>query len=390
MKRLKSHAIRPQLVCLSHLRWDFVYQRPQHLMSRASEHFDVTYVEEPVFEGDGEPHLHWSERGSVKICVPALPERRRAEDVYSATVAKTVAELLGSYLTNRPAGLRVLWYYTPMALAFSQSIDADVVVYDNMDELSAFLGASSVMAKMEDELLERADVVFTGGMSLYAAKRDRHSNVHAFPSCVDIEHFRQARGLTGAVVAEQKNIPTPIVGFFGVIDERLDVRLLDEIATLRANFNFVMVGPVVKINAATLPRRANIHWLGAKGYATLPRYLSGWSAGFMPFALNESTRFISPTKTPEFLAAGLQVVSTPIVDVVNSYGKLGLVEIATGPAEFAAKLDVVMSGRPASWLAKVDEKLAAQSWDNAWGGMLQQVNMLSRGTPAVAATKVDA
>jgi hypothetical protein len=224
-------------------------------------------------------------------------------------------------------------------------------------------------------LFRRADVVFTGGRSLYEAKRSRHDNVLCFPSSIDAAHFRQARTIA-CDPADQAVIPRPRIGFFGVIDERLDVPLLDRVAQAEPTWQFVMIGPVVKIDPAVLPRRPNIHWLGHKSYSELPAYLSGWDVGFMPFAINAATRFISPTKTPEFLAAGVRVVSTPIRDVVRSYGKPGLVEIATSAEEMAEKVRMLMVSSREEWLQRVDRRLAITSWDATWRGMNRQIQMI--------------
>ena len=221
----------------------------------------------------------------------------------------------------------VTWYYTPMMLPFSRHLDASVVVYDCMDELSKFRFAPERLLDLEQELIDRADLVFTGGTSLYEAKKSRHGNVHCFPSSVDRKHFATARRELPQP-DDQAELKHPRLGFYGVIDERFDIDLLRQIAELRPDWSFVMVGPVVKISEDELPRAANIHYLGGKTYEQLPAYLSGWDVALMPFAMNESTQFISPTKTPEYLAGGKPVVSTPVKDVVRSYGHLQGVHIA--------------------------------------------------------------
>jgi glycosyltransferase involved in cell wall biosynthesis len=355
----------PVLVCFSHLRWDFVWQRPQHLLSRAAKHYRVLLIEEPAFEPNATPRMDVSRRpAGVRVALPILPEGLSAEDVILAQ-----RDLIDALLAREDEGSRIFWYYTPMALAFTSHLDCDLCVYDNMDELSQFRGASQELIDLEAELLRRADIVFTGGMSLYEAKRNRHRNIHGFPSSIDFDHFARARRLTDQDPVDQASIPHPRLGFFGVIDERMDIALVAEAASLRPDWHFVMIGPVVKIDPATLPRRPNIHWLGSKNYKELPRYLARWDVGLMPFALNESTRFISPTKTPEFLAAGVPVVSTPITDVVRPYGEKGLVEIARTPIEMVRKAETLLARPREAWLAKVDRHLAAGSWDKTWGAM---------------------
>ncbi|MFC7398702.1 glycosyltransferase [Chelatococcus sp. GCM10030263] len=318
----------------------------------------------------------------VIVVVPVLPPGLGEE-----AAAGEIRRLLSAFLQDADPTGRVLWYYTPMAMAFSRDLRADAVVYDNMDELSAFLGAPPRLLALEQELFARADLVFTGGMSLYAAKSGRHKSVHAFPSSIDAAHFGAARQ-GQADPDDQAGIARPRIGFFGVIDERMNIDLVREAAELRPDWQFVILGPVVKIDPAVLPRQPNIHWLGPKAYVDLPRYLAHWDAGFMPFALNEATRFISPTKTPEFLAAGVPVVSTAITDVVKPYGERGFVEIADGPAELVAKLDCVLSRPREPWLAEVGRHLQTMSWDKTWAGMLDLIQAAARANGRAQASPV--
>ena len=353
------------LLCLSHLRWNFVWQRPQHLMTRAARHYDVIYWEEPVHE-DGAAHLR-QERvaDGITVMIPVLPHGLSAREA-----AEAQRRMLDATLATWSSRSLTFWYYTPMALAFSDHLAADLCIYDCMDELSAFRGAPPEMLERERDLLARADLVFTGGRSLYEAKRDRHPDVHAFASSIDKEHFGQARGLSrGADPADQKAIPHPRLGFCGVIDERMDIDLLAGLAAAEPDWHFVMLGPVVKIDPASLPRPANIHWLGMKTYTELPAYIAGWDAALMPFALNEATRFISPTKTPEFLAAGIPVVSTPIRDVMQPYGEAGLVGIAGDITAMRKQIGLAMRRPRRAWLAKVDRFLADMSWDRTFADM---------------------
>jgi glycosyltransferase involved in cell wall biosynthesis len=360
----KTTSAKPLLVCFSHLRWDFVWQRPQHLLSRAVKHYDVLIVEEPIFKPGVSAHMDVSERPQgVTVAVPILPEGLAHEDVIAEQ-----HDLIEDMIGREATGSRVFWYYTPMAMAFTSDLECDLCIYDNMDELSLFRGASQQLIDLENALFARCDLVFTGGMSLYEAKRHRHRSVHGFPSSIDFQHFSQARSLQ-ADPGDQEKIPHMRLGFFGVIDERMDIDLLASVADLRPDWHFVMIGPVVKIDPASLPQRPNIHWLGGKSYNELPHYLAGWDVGFMNFALNESTKFISPTKTPEFLAAGVPVVSTPITDVVRPYGEKGLVEIAKDAAEVVAKVEAIRARPKEPWLAKVDRHLASGSWDKTWASM---------------------
>lgn len=351
------------LFCLSHLRWNFVFQRPQHLLTRAARNHQLFYFEEPIHEAVAKPFMRIAEpAANIRVLTPVLPAGTPAPEAI-AIQRSLVDHALASAQYDR----LVLWYYTPMALPFTDHVESDVCVYDCMDELSAFRNAPRELVQMERLLMQRADIVFTGGQSIYEAKRRLHKSIYPFPSSIDVAHFGKARK-GGADPADQAGIAHPRVGFAGVLDERLDVTLVGQAAANLPDVQFVMIGPVVKIDPADLPRRANIHWLGPKSYAELPLYMANWDAAWMPFALNEATRYISPTKTPEFLAAGLPVVSTAIVDVVRSYGARGLVQIADSE-DIEEKLREAL-GNPKDLLRRqADAHLATMSWDQTWNAM---------------------
>ncbi|MER8633975.1 glycosyltransferase [Mesorhizobium opportunistum] len=365
------------LVCFSHLRWNFVHQRPQHILTLASKQQRVVYFEEPVFEDLTHPLMRTSEPSSnILIVTPVLPlgtSPTKADAVQRRFVQQAIAAMPHSRL--------IAWYYTPMALRFTEYLDADIYVYDCMDELSAFKNAPPELGQMEKALLRRADLVFTGGLSLFETKRRLHHEIYPFPSGIDVQHFHRARK-PGKDPADQADIPHPRVGYFGVIDERLDVRLVALAAKTMPDVHFVMLGPVVKIDPSSLPQAENLHWLGAQPYCELPDYLRHWDAGWMPFALNEATRFISPTKTPEFLAAGLPVVSTAIVDVVRSYGAAGLVEIADGD-DLEIKLRSVLSRPHQTLWPQVDAYLANMSWEKTWNAMAAHIERAHQGKKVV-------
>jgi UDP-galactopyranose mutase len=357
------------LLCFSHLRWNFVFQRPQHLMSRFAREMDVIFWEEPVEIAPNETaHLQVreaAEASNVRIVVPHLPQGI-PEDAREAALGR----LLDAHIASLQGPL-ITWYYTPMMLPFSRHVEADLTVFDAMDELSKFKFAPVKLLDLEQELIDKADIVFTGGSSLYEAKKDRHERVHCFPSSVDRCHFIKARARQFEP-GDQEDLNRPRLGFYGVIDERFDTELLDAVAAMRPHWSFVMVGPVVKISEEDLPKRPNIHYLGGKTYDQLPAYLSGWDVALMPFAMNESTQFISPTKTPEYLAGGRPVVSTPIRDVVRHYGHLEGVKIAATPDEFVAACEegLELAHHPESgWLAEADLMLSASSWDTTQARM---------------------
>lgn len=360
----------PDIVCLSHLRWNFVFQRPQHLLSRCSQGRRVFFVEEPIFkpEPGGRLEINQDQCG-VMVVVPHLPEGMNEGEVNAA-----LEGLLSDLLVDYQISHYICWYYTPLAIAFTQHLKPKAVVYDCMDELSAFKGASPKLKHYEAELFRKAHLVFTGGQSLYESKVNQHPNVYAFPSSVDVNHFAQARQVEEP--ADQADIPHPRLGFYGVIDERMDLELLQGVAEARPDWHLVILGPVVKIDPADLPQRDNIHYLGSKDYKDLPKYLAGWDLAMLPFARNESTRYISPTKTPEYLAAAKPVVSTSIRDVVRPYQELNLVRIADTVEDFVIAAEQAMQeDTPASgWLNRVDSFLEKLSWEQTLASMIKLID----------------
>lgn len=356
------------LICFSHLRWNFVFQRPQHLLTRFAREMRVIYIEEPVVSDKDFCQVTESDP-NIWVVVPHLEK-----DLSEQESNRRRTELLSRLFTDMAINNYIFWYYTPMSLAFSDSFKPELVVYDCMDELSAFKFAPAGLKESEEQLLKNADLVFTGGHSLYEAKKHRHSAIYPFPSSIDKDHFQQARTITSDP-QDQASIPHPRFGFYGVIDERMDLALIERVAAARPEWHFVIIGPVVKIDDNILPRLSNIHYLGGKSYKELPTYLAGWDISTIPFALNESTRFISPTKTPEYLSAGKPVISSSIKDVVSPYGDNNLVYIADTPEEFiaAAETELNVSDKQ-PWLAKVDVFLKENSWDNTWNQMKQLIS----------------
>ncbi|MEH3086959.1 MAG: glycosyltransferase [Xylophilus ampelinus] len=329
-----------QLIVFSHLRWDFVYQRPQHLLSRIATEFPVLFVEEPV---PGAPAARLEEyRPCAGVTVLRMHLTSHGGGFHEEHLG-AMRELLAGYLEAHGIDDYLLWFYTPMALPLARGLRPRGSVYDCMDELSAFDFAPPALIKLENRLFDKVDLVFTGGRSLYEAKRKRHPQVHCFPSSVDRAHFGAS---DVADHPDQAALAHPRLGYYGVIDERLDLALLAALADARPDWQFVMVGPVVKIDPARLPVRANIHWMGQRRYDELPSFLAGWDVSLMPFALNASTRFISPTKTLEYLAAGKPVVSTRVRDVADQYA--AVVSIADTPDTFVAACEDILRRDPAA------------------------------------------
>ncbi|KFC20359.1 glycosyltransferase family 1 protein [Chryseobacterium sp. FH1] len=357
------------ILCFSHLHWDFVYQRPQHLLTRFAKQNKVFYIEEPRNSISDFYEIDLQDGVSIiKIFINDDQENKN----------QRLEKLISKILEDQNIKTYSCWYYTPMALEYTSHLKPQITIYDSMDELSAFRFAPPQLLDLENELFKKADVVFTGGHTLYQAKKNRHQNIHPFPSSIDKSHFQKAR-INKIDAEDQKHISNPRFGFYGVIDERFDIELLREVSALRPDWHFVIIGPVVKIDVNELPRAENIHYLGSKKYSELPDYISHWDIALVLFAINESTEFISPTKTPEYLSAGLPVISTPIKDVVKPYGEAYLVYIANNAETFIAYAEEELGkDSKKEWLAKVDEYLADESWDNTFEKMNQLINNVKK------------
>lgn len=367
------------LVCFSHLRWDFVYQRPQHLLTRFAAEGRVFYFEEAVRTSEPSHLRHSRRKSGVVVIVPHLSD--------SDEPTATLRLLINDFFLNEKIHSYALWFYTPMHLPWTRHLKPLAVVYDCMDELSGFKNAPIEITKREAELMQWADVVFTGGHSLYEAKRAQHGNIYPFPSSIDVPHFARARTIN-TEPDDQASIPGVRLGFFGVIDERMDLDLIAEVAERRPDWHIVLVGPVVKIDPAELPQIPNIHYLGMKSYDELPSYIAGWDVAMLPFARNDSTRFISPTKTPEYLAAGLPVVSTSIRDVINPYGDAGVVYIADTAEEFLIAAEKALTEDASLRMKRVDAMLSQNSWSRTWGRMAELLDdVVQRRKRSLTATR---
>jgi glycosyltransferase involved in cell wall biosynthesis len=317
----------------------------------------VIFIEEPV-PGSGE------DRNEQIVAAPGVevwrPHLRGAEQGFNPAHKQVLQKLVAQRIARQRIEDYWIWFYTPMALPMADHLEPEGMIFDVMDELSAFKNAPPELLDQETALLRVADVVFTGGRSLYNAKKHRHSNVHCFPSSVDALHFRAGTGDHPL----QQHIPHPRLGYCGVIDERIDLDLIAGMADARPEWQIVMVGPTVKIDPALCPQRPNIHWLGQQSYQDLPAFINGWDACLLPFALNESTRFISPTKTLEYMACGKPSVSTAIRDVVEPYGHV--VPIRVDAAGFVSACEEIFARTPAQQQAHakaVEDVISRTSWD---------------------------
>jgi protoporphyrinogen oxidase/glycosyltransferase involved in cell wall biosynthesis len=346
------------IIVFCHLRWDFVYQRPQQLLTRLAQHYKILFVEEPIHQEGPATLTSSSPAPNLTVYQPRTPVQAPG---FHDDQIPVLQGLLNKLVPDGEDP--IVWFYTPMALPLLSQLHPSLVVYDCMDELSAFKNPPKQLLQRETALLNIADLVFTGGPSLYEAKRSRHNNAHCLPSSVDAIHFEQALDRSNGHPLHQ-DIPRPRLGFYGVIDERFDAGLIADLADAHSEWQIVLVGPIVKIDPGSLPQRQNIHYLGQHSYQALPQFLAGWDVCLLPFALNESTRFISPTKVLEYMAAELPIVSTAITDVERPYGDI--VAIGHDHAEFIAHCEAALAQTPeqsAAMAARMREIVASTSWD---------------------------
>jgi UDP-galactopyranose mutase len=348
------------LIVFSHLRWDFVFQRPQHLMTRIAKNYRVFFFEEPVHDTGHD----WLEiQNPVPNVFVCRPHSMVGEPGFVDAQLPTLYKLLEHLVITKDVHAPVVWMYTPMAVPLLQRLDPAAVIYDCMDELSAFMNAPRELLQREQALLKAADVVFTGGPSLYRSKQPLHPNVHCFPSSVEQQHFAAARD-RGIDHPAQKDLPRPRLGYYGVIDERFDPVSVSLLADAHKDWQIVLVGPVVKIDPVSLPRRPNIHYFGQRTYQELPQFLAGWDVCLLPFAINEATRYISPTKVLEYMAAEKPIVSTPVVDVVEPYGHI--VQIGRHAQSFVSACERAMDDHGPSRskrMAMMRNVVESTSWD---------------------------
>jgi glycosyltransferase involved in cell wall biosynthesis len=360
-----------EVVVFSHLPWTFVWQRPQHLISRIAKGQRTWFVEEPQVNMEiDEPRLCVERRDGLRrvwLDVPGPTRLAGFDDPWAEHYAEAVADLLG-HRTGR-----TVWMYTPLALPYAERLDPELLVYDVMDDLSAFAHASPALKTMQLRALREADVIFTGGRSIDAGVRSRcDRETHLFPSGVEPEHYAGARSL-------REPRDRPVAGYVGVIDERMDLELVAGLAAALPDWDIEMVGPIFKIDPEDVPKAPNIRYLGMQAYEDLPRVMGGFDVALMPFAINEATRSLSPTKTLEYLAAGLPVVSTRVRDVVTDYS--GIVDLRDDAAGFAEACRHVLTHR----CDERDAKVAPILHDHRWDTIAERMQQVMERDMALAA-----
>ncbi len=350
----------------SHLRWDWVWQRPQQFLSRLSENHPILFVEEPWFVDyliESETTVWQAEKfPNITVVRPHFPEAWKKDRArIDAERRKTVDELLAGPLGDTFSE-PVQWFYDPMAvIPFGGQMNEIANIYDCMDQLSQFRGAPAELVRRERLLLELADVVFAGGPKIHQAKVLHNENCHSYGCGVEIAHFGKARRPETPIPDDVAHLQGPVLGFFGCVDERMDYELLAKMAAAHPEWQIVIIGPAIKVDPEQFPQRENIHWLGAREYQQLPGYVKAFDVCLMPFAINEATEFINPTKALEYMATGTPIVSTAIEDVVLQFSDV--VQIADSHEEFIAFCERTISSPDSEAIQLGLELTTLNSWE---------------------------
>jgi glycosyltransferase involved in cell wall biosynthesis len=355
------------IVVFSHLRWGFVWQRPQQFLSRFAKKHKILFIEEPVFDlaPTDEPRIDYHQvMPNVTVVTPHVSHLWNRNPDLPQKLRQFAKDAINQINETGEFDRPLLWYYSPMDSAWSLGyFENRGVVYDCMDELSQFTGAPKALVQNEARLIEHADIVFTGGYELGAKKRKQHDNVHTFGCGVEFDHFNQAADPTTQVPPDIDFLQRPIIGWFGVVDERVDYGLLGEVARLRPDWSIAMVGPVVKVDPNLLPHSPNLFWLGGRDYQVLPNYVKAFDVCMMPFALNAATEFINPTKGLEYMATGRPIVSTHVKDVVRQWSDI--VHLTRNdPIEFIRTVDRILTQPDPERVRRGVELAKRNSWEN--------------------------
>ncbi|MEO7699805.1 MAG: glycosyltransferase [Opitutus sp.] len=362
------------IIALCHLSWDWVWQRPQQFLSRLAKTHPVLFVETYCADVPSTVVRLRSPENcpNVTICEMHLPASRWSDGKF---IDRERRRALRRALTNDLEGRfddAILWFNDPMAVtAFAGHLDESLIVYDCMDELSQFKGAPPALIEREYDLLEVADVVFCGGRKMRDKRLPYNANSHFYGTGVDIAHFGSARSSALAVAPEIAELRGPVLGYFGVVDERIDYDLLAALADADPKWHVVMVGPTTKVDPATFPKRPNLHFIGGRAYAQLPTLTKGFSVCLMPFARNEATEYINPTKALEYMAAGRPVVSTALDEVKSNFS--GVARIARNHTEFIEMCQREVASPSRSRIERGLKLAQENTWDAIVGKMERHV-----------------
>lgn len=351
---MNSHCETTDLLVFSHLRWDFVFERSQHLHSRFAKYRRVFFVEEPVLGSVEIPRFHLRETPEgVQIAVPHLPKSLKSEDI-----EPVLRDLVDELIFEEDLSRFVLWYDSPRALPFTRHLEAQHVIFDLQGKVDS--SAETL------ELLRKADLALTGSSVQYEALKSTFPNLEFVPSSVDHDHFSQGRQSL-VEPTDQVNLSHPRIGFYGVIDDRLNFELIEELAIKRPDWQFVLVGPVMEGDPEKLFHSKNVHVLGKKDYHELPLYLSGWDCAILPFRQSERTAYLSPTMALEFLSAGKPVVATPLPEIRTFLGDLGLVWTAETTEEFLRCIEDALASRETrEWSEEFEGLVTGKTWEETF------------------------
>ncbi len=388
------------IVFCSHLRYRDVQQRPQRIAQLLAQKRPVIYVEEPWWPRGDErrfekpPHLavayadHLGSSGDLTVVTPVVPYQE-VELPYVTPENEVLARrMVAEYLSRVGIDRAILWIYSPMMDGYyGRMVEELVVVHDKMDELTGFKGTPPILIERERNLIDRADVMFAGGRTMFESARARHANCHRFDSGVDFELFLTATLPETQVADDLRTLPHPIFGYIGVIDERVDFEALIALADAYPHGSVFMGGPVRKILPGNLPRRSNLIFAydldlarnrdpleaGSIPYTQLPSYIKGFDVCLIPFSgKSEATKNLSPTKTPEYAAARKPIISGAVPDVVANWGDV--IWVAESPEDYVGAAADILNGSHSDRLAQAQVRASQQTWSSIVSAMLEQID----------------
>jgi glycosyltransferase involved in cell wall biosynthesis len=372
-------------VVLSHLKWNFVWQRPQQFLSRFAKDHPILFIEHPEYdlaEGESPTVSVDPTENNITVARMRFPKGAPRNYEFDQQMIQMTKDLIATVNDKGEFDKPLLWFYYPMEAPWALQLECRGVVYDCMDELSQFIDAPATLVDNEKLLLSKADIVFTGGYELREKKAKQHNNVHCFGCGVEYDHFSKAQLEETQVPDDLKDLKKPVIGWFGVVDERVDYDLIREAAEKRPDWSFVLVGPVVKVDESMLPKADNIFWLGQRDYKVLPNYCKGFDVCMMCFAINEATEYINPTKALEYLATGKPVISTPVKDVLRQYSDD--LYIAKSTDEFIDMAERALAGKDQEMRARGLERAQQCSWESTVAEMERLIDEAIRANSGEA------
>lgn len=353
------------LLVLAHSRWDLDHHRGHNIFSRYAQKRRVFYFEEPSFGQTEIPRLHIRDTfENVMVVTPHLPNPIKSNQIDSI-----LRELIDELIFEEEIINFTLWLQTPRAFRYARDIDATTIIYECMEDYDNINNFSENLFQVEKELMENSDIIFVVSEALYQKKKFQHHNIHVFPNSADYFHFIQSRDFI-LDPYDQIHIPHPRIGFYGIIDQSIDLKLIDEIAQIREDLNFVFIGPLKDTKFSQLPTRKNIYYLEQKDYNLIPLYVAEWDCGLLPFCINEVTQYSSPHQTAELLMAGKPIVATHIPDISIRFGKKSLAKMASNAEDFSEKIDkAILESKEQKWKELIDNELKNETWDQVFKKM---------------------